>query len=578
MGTIYADIRFARGLEENLPSLDEGKPAITRDTKRVFVGSDEGNVELAKQKDIDDHALQLANSAKKTYGIVNIMEQGANCDGVTDDTLPVRASIALAETLGWKVLIPGVAVITGEIEVKKSIVIEGIGSGGGYTSAGITGYIQKSGFLVKGTGTKRVRTRRSYRASSSDPQDNPLSVALNIQAEGVSLKNLSLFLDFDRTDNTKANYGSDWDVGIFVGCRTQFKTENVHVMGYWREASFYYDVTHATNLPRFNDLSGAPYDNTFNVSGGDGCVMINSMAWGGKWGIFVAGAIVGAGNYYDETLGTAVSDFRGTFGFSDFTTYSCSIYGTDHHSLYRRDKATGTYLTDSAGGSMFVDGRASNASNAVWGHRHFSTRFASFEPYRVKLDHAARVQFYGCHIEQRSGADRKNQDETTVLFDNTDTYGYITGTTNTDNIIGMGLNIPAIDSAFMPSTVRVHNMYPSGTSTGSKTSDPFLASYFQSVSGELDLRSADTSSDIRFRQGSTSIGFIGQTTGWRPNTDGVTPLGASSRRWSQVYSNNNVLNPITSATAVNNSFFVDSADNLPKFKNSSGVVKIINLT
>jgi hypothetical protein len=53
MSTIFGDIRFARGLEENLPSLEEGKPALTTDTKRVFVGSDEGNVEIAKKSDVD---------------------------------------------------------------------------------------------------------------------------------------------------------------------------------------------------------------------------------------------------------------------------------------------------------------------------------------------------------------------------------------------------------------------------------------------------------------------------------------------------------------------------------------------
>jgi hypothetical protein len=53
MGTIYADIRFARGNEENLPSLDEGKPALTKDTKRVFIGTDEGNLEIARIIDVN---------------------------------------------------------------------------------------------------------------------------------------------------------------------------------------------------------------------------------------------------------------------------------------------------------------------------------------------------------------------------------------------------------------------------------------------------------------------------------------------------------------------------------------------
>jgi hypothetical protein len=53
MSTIFGDIRFARGLEKNLPSLEEGKPALTTDTKRVFVGSDEGNLEIARIIDVN---------------------------------------------------------------------------------------------------------------------------------------------------------------------------------------------------------------------------------------------------------------------------------------------------------------------------------------------------------------------------------------------------------------------------------------------------------------------------------------------------------------------------------------------
>jgi hypothetical protein len=53
MSTIFADIRFLRGPEANLPSLEEGQPAFTEDTKRVFLGSDDGNIEIAKKESVD---------------------------------------------------------------------------------------------------------------------------------------------------------------------------------------------------------------------------------------------------------------------------------------------------------------------------------------------------------------------------------------------------------------------------------------------------------------------------------------------------------------------------------------------
>ncbi|MDF2713500.1 MAG: hypothetical protein K0R28_425 [Paenibacillus sp.] len=481
--------------------------ALVTSDKSSLVGAVNENVAQLKS-----HSVQIDSSCENMDGRgINIKYPpaplvGAKVDGVTDDTLAIRAIMAYAEQNNANLIIPGVSVITGELEIKKTMIVQGTGPGRGYTSAGIKDYIQKSGFLVKGTGEKRIRTRRRHRSSVSDPQDPPLSAAINVQAENVVFKDFSVFLDFDRSNNSPDYYGADWDVGIFAGCRTHFKQENIHVMGYWRTAGFYYDVTHATNLQRYNDLNGKPYDNTFNVSGGDGCTMFKCMAWGGKWGIFVAGAIKSDtnANYYDEISGASVPDYRGSFGFSDFATYSCSIYGTDHHSLYRRNKATGDYLTDQAGGAMFVDGAAANARNAVWGHRHFSTRFASFEAYRVRLDRAARVQFYGCHIEYRSGSNRKNQDGSAVLFDNTDTYGFVSGTSNTDHILLIGYPGGVVDPAFMPGSVRIHNMFPSGTTRGSSTTDSLSAKGFYAVGGELDLRSAGTTDPIRFRFGSES--------------------------------------------------------------------------
>lgn len=521
---MFYKIQIKRGLRATLPNLDIGELGLCTDTDEVFIGTSSGiNKKIRETSSVDPRDF------------------GAVLDGVTDDTIAIREAISYAESNGMNLFLAGIALITGEIEIKKTMVVHGIGSGRGYTSAGIAGYEQKSGFLVKGTGAKRIRTRRKHRASASDPQDAPLSVALNIQSENVSLKDISIFLDFDRGDNSPSNYGADWDVGVFVGCRTHFKTYNVHVMGYWREASIYYDVTHASNMPRFNDLSGTPYDNTFNVSGGDGCAMYKTMTWGGKWGIRIAGAIKDYSNntYYDELQGALVSDFRGSFGFSDFTTYSCSIYGTDHHSMYRRDKATGNYLTDTAGGAMYADGHAGNANNSVWGHRHFSTRFASFEPYRVKLDRVARVQFYGCHIEYRSGT-RYNQDGTTVAFDNTDSYGYVSGTANTDHVMLIGSNGGVIDSAFMPSTVRIHNLFPSGTSTGSSTTDKLIAGGFEAVSGNLDLRSAP-SSYIQFRVGSSTIGYMNESV-WRANSDNIIDLGSSGARFKNVYAGSGTIN------------------------------------
>jgi|GEM_PF-3713936 len=478
---------------------------------------------------------------------VNIQSFGAKCDGVTDDTEAVRAAIAFAEKNLLSVYIPGVAVISGEIEIKKPIMVFGNGAGGGYGADALIKYRQVSGFLVKGVGEKRIRTRRLHRSSDSDPEDEPLSVALNVQSENVTFRDFSVFLDFDRQESSPDHYGAEWDCGIFVGCRSHFVQQNIHVLGYWRVASWYYDVTYGSGLRRFTDLDGKAYDNRISISGADGCTMIKCFCMGGKWGVFVGGALPKAGEekygtpYYDTFLKRTKSDNRGGFGFSDFTTVACSFYGTEHHSRYRRDKATGDYLTDTAGGVMFVDGIAGNRSGVLQGHRHLSTRFASWEPFTVKLDRVQRVQFIGCHFENRSGNKVFNQDKTMVNIQQ-ETYGLITATDRTKNLMLIGAG-GRIDKRYIPEKLSFHNLFSSSSPKISETTDVLVADGFRSLSGELDLRSDTDQDAVLIRKGKEiNVSFKGDAAIFGghilPARDNQLSLGSSTARFEDIYATN----------------------------------------
>ena len=52
-------IQFRRGNEVNLPSLQNGEPAVTSDTGKLFYGTPQGNVEVARQEDLDTANTQL---------------------------------------------------------------------------------------------------------------------------------------------------------------------------------------------------------------------------------------------------------------------------------------------------------------------------------------------------------------------------------------------------------------------------------------------------------------------------------------------------------------------------------------
>lgn len=540
-------IQVKRGDEENLPSLLPGEPAITLNTKKFFVGGESENLEFL-----------TAETTKEMGGLINIKYPpaplvGAVVDGVTDDTNAIRAILAYAEANNSGILIPGVAVITGELEIKKTMTIQGMGSGAGYADKALTDYKQVSGFLVQGTGSKRVRTRVNYRASIADPQDAPLSVALNVQAENVVLKDFTIFLDFTRTNNSPTHYGYNWDIGLFIGCRVHVSIHNVHSVGYWRESCVYLDVTRSSYTPEFLDLSGIPYEEGTVRNGADGLTMTNVFTQGGKWGLKIQGAKPRTGettyttDYYDEIMGMAVVDRRGNFGASDVTATACSFYGTNHHSKYRRDDATGNYLTDPAGGSVSIDGLAGNASGVLQGMRFISCRFSTWEPFRIRLDRVNRPVFIGCHSEGGSGARTKNG--TDLLYNDTDYYGPISTTSNTQNLVLLAFN-STLRPAFIGSSDYT-NLSNAGSDINSLTdgllvNGPITVAGINTTgsivntSGELDMRSAAAEHGVRFRRGSTTAFFTDVTNttlygNTLSSTDNTATLGGPSKRWSQVY-------------------------------------------
>lgn len=494
-------------------------------------------------KQLDDQVRDLGVNVKQP-------PFNAHVDGETDDTEILRQAISYAEEKGLGIYIPGVSVITGELEIKKSIRVVGCGTGSGYGGNALTRYKQTSGFLVKGNGDKRVRTRVNFRENANDPQDAPLSVSLNIQAENVVLNDFTIFLDFDKADNSPTNYGADWDVGIFVGCRVHNIFNNVHVLGYWREAAILLDVTRASNLPEFNDLNGNPYDKGSVTNGADGFTLEKVYVKGGKWGLKIQGAKPKPGengyisNYYDELLGYSVVDERGRFGASDLTTIACSFYGTDHHSKYRRDDFTGDYLTDNGGGAMSIDGMAGNSSSAIQGMRFISTRFSTWEPFRIKLDRVNRPIFIGCHSEWGSGG----LTSLGVNIGDEEYYGPISTTENTNNVVLIGFNSSLRNQYIGVSGIT--NIAPSSSDDSTLINAIIRGELeVQSIiksSNELDLRGSE---GTRFRKGDVTLGFLNDqystfypTIAIRPNTDNNVSLGQSNRRLSNIFAGTGTIN------------------------------------
>jgi hypothetical protein len=104
------EIRFQRGFESRLPLLDNGEPAITTDTNKLFFGTSSGNVEVAKKEDINgvsqrvgtlETEIETKAPVKKVQGFINIAEYQAVGDGITNDQISITNAITEAFANGY---------------------------------------------------------------------------------------------------------------------------------------------------------------------------------------------------------------------------------------------------------------------------------------------------------------------------------------------------------------------------------------------------------------------------------------------------------------------------------------------
>ncbi|WP_442486789.1 tail fiber domain-containing protein [Halomonas litopenaei] len=439
--------------------------------------------------------------------------------------------------------------ITGELELTKPgqvISFEGTGGYGYGENIGLN-WQPNTRFVVKDDHfTRRIRTRRKWRGGPSDPQDDPMSVVVNVQAEGVILDNLCLWLNCDYADTSPANLGDDVDVGIFVGTRVGVQMINPQVIGYYRKTGIHFDVTNGkdfatdTPYPRFPELSGTPYPAGTVPNGGDGTHIYNPYIRGARRGIAVLGALPKPGesdytdDYYDELTGGTLQDRRGSFGFSDFAIFGGRVYGPEHHSNNRLydpirnndgelSRGTLHQEPDDAPAAMYIDGLAGNSNGALHGMNFWGTRFATFEAFRVRLGRQARARFWGCHIEGRSGGKKDSSGNDLDPNDySSNSYGNISGTDYTKYT-----KIVSSTYHYLP--------YYEGEGLSIETDDgEYYAPIYHSPSNmDLDLR-ADTGRDIRLRSGNVTVSRL-NSTAWSPISDSVTKLGEPSSRFDTVY-------------------------------------------
>lgn len=339
---------------------------------------------------------------------------GAKGDNVNDDTAAIQGAI----DYGKEVYLP-----KGDYKVTKTLlitqtaqIIRGAGMGYGYGRPNFTFVDFEPVTRIIGTGTfsTRVMTRRKHRASAVDPKDDAMSTVIDVEADGVSISDLTIWLNANYSNTSPGNYGDEISMGLFVGCRPGFKLRDVGVFGHFRKAGIYIDVTRSLELPELTDLDGNTLpegSSGASFAGGDGTVLINPFVYGPLGpSLAILGAINTGANYYDEATGL-IPDTRGASGCSDFEVFAGRFYGAQHQSGRRTADPTGYGValtrvnmeaeSDFFPASLYIDGWAANSGSTTHGigalrnMNFYSTRFTSCEAFRVRLGTCDQIKFLG---------------------------------------------------------------------------------------------------------------------------------------------------------------------------------------
>lgn len=360
---------------------------------------------------------------RATAASFNVRPEGAKGDGITDDTLAIQGAIdtGLNVDLG-----PGKFRITNEL----LITTHGqhiFGRGNGVISPDQKALIGAKTILFidkADTIPRYIKTRRQARETVADPDDAPLSVVINNQGEAARFYDFAIELDCDYTDMSPTNLGGDCDVALFNGCRGDVKPDRITVLGYFRVASYYLDVTGTTTLPQFTTPGGIQYP-PVSVGGSDRVELGTINCKGGLKAVFLAGAKESAnGNYYDGVSGTTTSiqGSRGGSGASDFRVHSGSyLESREHHSGYR---ATDPLMDTSAedidliAAVVAIDGRrGSTAQGRIRRQSITDTRMRTIEAARIFTDRAYELNINWVHTEAKSGTVRNTSGVVIDQFD-----------------------------------------------------------------------------------------------------------------------------------------------------------------
>lgn len=352
----------------------------------------------------------------------------------TDDTEALRACF---DTWSKCIFIDkGTYLVTDTISNRvENRIVMGMGNGECTGTEDARKYFTSaSSILAVGTGTKRQITRREYRPDANSAPEPGRSAVIENWGGAARFENFSIELFCDYTDDSPTNYGADWDIGFFNGCRGGVELQHITVLGYFRMAGIYWDVTHSFVIPNLLDIYGEsvpiPLANiigggrySVRGSGADQCGMYNCRVRGARipWVLLgPKGDEIGA-PFYDWVTDMTYLDNRGVSGASDFRSRDGVYIAENHHSGWRSTDPLGwgSPLTrenmeqepDFAPAAFYIDVRTGNEgepdeegpNGGVHSVLLDDRRYVSFGPFMGRLDKCRKI-ILGDSVHIESGA------------------------------------------------------------------------------------------------------------------------------------------------------------------------------
>lgn len=204
-----------------------------------------------------------------------------------------------------------------------------------------------SALVSTGTGERWIKTRRKYRASSDDPQDPPISSVIYVNESGVHIDRVVILNDQNFNSSVwpsdHTNIGADWDVAFFMSTRRSVRITNSGCVGFYRRASFYWDVT---------NISGSTGGQFVSPTHGNMGTIANSNIDQSYWeNIFSIHALQGfvvygpkpmielssdySNSYYNQQTNKLVDDTRGGAGAADLYGFKAFMHPWGHPSNRR---------------------------------------------------------------------------------------------------------------------------------------------------------------------------------------------------------------------------------------------------